>query len=1142
MIDRKKLANYYLESLRQSVLISGNAAKSPHLDIAYEEFREGHVAASKMNSLNASIVKKLKTQDSLDILITPVVIPVYNRVIFPIIIPATINASGQLEHEEYATPWIPRDLMSPVIEDSTVSSLYRPIADVSQYFEGIKGGAFNDLSWTDYVKQTEILFKDLTGKRISDFNTLEYTSGQQFHASMPKICRINLGGQITGMSFWIQRLYQVIIETKRSLPLLDSLNPEISSDQKDVSLSKSEIQTHYSHHLGQMTPKYGITATQRDALAYFDATSDGKTLAVSGPPGTGKTTLIQSVVATEWIKAAVKQTMPPICVASSVNNQAVTNIIRSFKSNTSDDSNLDSFYLPNTSTYQGARSNKAILASHWLPKHNTYGLYLVSADKLAESSKEFAAISRNNTDYLDQMIQADYLEQAKEEFLNKFSTVFPNHRHSLKQSQSSLHKLLQEVVEDIQTIASGQYVDNDSKIITLTTTLSSLEKELASSNNRLTAAEKFLADWLDYDNQQSGVLDYLPLIGPRRKAERKASYLHLKGKPANSNPETELDEERKTNERVKAQIDDAQSKLDAINTAKTTFMQACQRYNIDSDSVNGQIDTKLRYLAFLLATHYWEATWLLNVVQPKSATQPNDSFSKLRQQWQLRAMLTPCFVGTFYQVDAFFMDQKTPLFNAIDLLIADESGQVSPELAVASLALAKRFLAVGDTKQIQPIWSIQENVDEANMRNLGGFTESEAKVMKDNGFTVSTGDLMTLAQNQSAFTGDSESDSGLLLREHFRCLPQIMNYFNSLAYNGRLISMRKEPAATTEVHLPQMGYAHLFGHATSRNGSRYNQREADAIASWLSERKNKLLSLYNEHDQLLGKTVAIITPFKEQTIEIKKALTRQHLDEEEIIVGTVHALQGAERRIIIFSPVYDTASNSFFFDRGVNMLNVAVSRAKDSFLYFGNTDILSTNGTAPSSQLARQLFAHEENELRGASYFKASEVTTRLIGADKHDNWLIQHLLRASRQVDINSPYISGRSIKQGAKPLLAAIKRATEQGVQVNIYSSRGMYNKNSPHYIDQMDNFNLGVAFLQESGATVVDSPFRVHSKQVVIDGHILLDGSFNWFSAVRDESSQYYNTDTSTVVDDARLVKEFALPFMLESNVEKRVSKMN
>ena len=43
------------------------------------------------------------------------------------------------------------------------------------------------------------------------------------------------------------------------------------------------------------------------------------------------------------------------------------------------------------------------------------------------------------------------------------------------------------------------------------------------------------------------------------------------------------------------------------------------------------------------------------------------------------------------------------LYNYIDLLIVDEAGQVSPEIAAGAFSLAKKSVVVGDVYQIEPV-------------------------------------------------------------------------------------------------------------------------------------------------------------------------------------------------------------------------------------------------------------------------------------------------------------------------------------------------------------------------------------------------------------------------------------------------------
>jgi superfamily I DNA and/or RNA helicase len=55
-----------------------------------------------------------------------------------------------------------------------------------------------------------------------------------------------------------------------------------------------------------------------------------------------------------------------------------------------------------------------------------------------------------------------------------------------------------------------------------------------------------------------------------------------------------------------------------------------------------------------------------------------------------------------------FVDQH--LYDTIDLLVVDEAGQATPDVAGASFALARGALVIGDTEQIEPIWNVPRAV------------------------------------------------------------------------------------------------------------------------------------------------------------------------------------------------------------------------------------------------------------------------------------------------------------------------------------------------------------------------------------------------------------------------------------------------
>src|SRR5690606_4944964 len=107
----------------------------------------------------------------------------------------------------------------------------------------------------------------------------------------------------------------------------------------------------------------------------------------------------------------------------------------------------------------------------------------------------------------------------------------------------------------------------------------------------------------------------------------------------------------------------------------------------------------------------------------------------------------------------------------------------------------------------------------------------------------------------------------------------------------------------------------------------------------------------------LADLIAVVTPFVGQKFTLRSLLRKAGMDISGLTIGTVHALQGAERPIVLFSSTYGTndIGKGYFFDSGVNMLNVAVSRAKDCFIVFGFKDVFDRPGNSPSAMLYRYI-------------------------------------------------------------------------------------------------------------------------------------------------------------------------------------------
>jgi hypothetical protein len=93
--------------------------------------------------------------------------------------------------------------------------------------------------------------------------------------------------------------------------------------------------------------------------------------------------------------------------------------------------------------------------------------------------------------------------------------------------------------------------------------------------------------------------------------------------------------------------------------------------------------------------------------------------------------------------------------------------------------------------------------------------------------------------------------------------------------------------------------------STVRNKERFNEEEADEICRWLLTNKSTIERHYTEKAKQykrIEELVGIITPFRGQRKILYKKLKKIGIDTHLMKIGTVHALQGAEREIIVFLP------------------------------------------------------------------------------------------------------------------------------------------------------------------------------------------------------------------------------------------------
>jgi len=370
------------------------------------------------------------------------------------------------------------------------------------------------------------------------------------------------------------------------------------------------------------------------------------------------------------------------------------------------------------------------------------------------------------------------------------------------------------------------------------------------------------------------------------------------------------------------------------------------------------LDQNVRPQIFHLCARYWEGRYVLSRKKSSERRHKDFTFNPSSEE-QLRelAMLAPVFVVTAFsapklmrrRLDSLEGDVPPYLFGEADLLIVDEAGQGTPEVGANVFLFAKRAIVVGDIEQLEPVWNLDAATDrmlaqrfEIGAEHTEEVDDAYEDALSPAGVLMANGSVMRMAQRATKRSVPDAVAAGLTLTRHYRCLKPIIEICNQMVYRDALQVVRPMPEKEKRWReFEPLGYLVVdpVGDTKKPGGSRCNFNEAKCIARWIKENESSLLHYFGKKD--ISDIVAIVTPFKGQKKLLIDAVAGKYgvsrPDEKALynrmVIDTVHSLQGAERHVVIFSMVETTQpSEKQFYDKGTNLINVAVSRAKDMFI------------------------------------------------------------------------------------------------------------------------------------------------------------------------------------------------------------------
>lgn len=272
----------------------------------------------------------------------------------------------------------------------------------------------------------------------------------------------------------------------------------------------------------------------------------------------------------------------------------------------------------------------------------------------------------------------------------------------------------------------------------------------------------------------------------------------------------------------------------------------------------------------------------------------------------------PCWCVTTYAISGS-LPMKPGLF---DVAIIDEASQCDIASCFPILYRAKRAVVVGDDKQL-PHLSFLEKAKEQSFLSQYSIPDKYQLMWR-----FRTNSMFDLANYYSM--------NPVLLDEHFRSLPPVINFSNQEFYGDRMRIMRRNSNDTKVLELVQVQDGKVDFDATR------NLPEVEAVVAKLQE-----LIIEDERKNPENPvSIGIISPFRAQVEQLKvsvaRVLSEHMIKKHKIEIGTAHTFQGDERDIILMSWAF--ANNSFVqsltFLQKPNLFNVAITRARYRMINF----------------------------------------------------------------------------------------------------------------------------------------------------------------------------------------------------------------
>lgn len=337
----------------------------------------------------------------------------------------------------------------------------------------------------------------------------------------------------------------------------------------------------------------------------------------------------------------------------------------------------------------------------------------------------------------------------------------------------------------------------------------------------------------------------------------------------------------------------------------------------------------IREVPFLEGELYALGRFLVvpNMYEPKAA----------QALWELLTMIVPLVSTTLASVERMFSSMPP---KSLGHVIVEEAGQATPQSVCGLLLRARRALFIGDQRQLVPVVTIPDAI----VTRLGQHLDDEifSKISPVTNSAQSVADRVTCVGTEIASSDGQRLWMSTPLRVHRRCGSPMFEIANSIAYEGFMIHAKERHES----------------HSLLGPSAWFQVRGTSVTKQWVPE-QGRIAELILEKlllaDEDSSPDVFFVSPFRAVRTQLLQVLKRRlgrdgrngELESElSRRVGTIHSMQGREASIVVLVLGCDATQGGAAHWAGEtpNLLNVAVTRARDLLYVIGDRDVWHNKG------------------------------------------------------------------------------------------------------------------------------------------------------------------------------------------------------